>query len=161
MRIQFLIEKLEKLTDKKVILKENINYPDIVYHFTTPNGFINIIKKNYLRTSKNGYVSFTEDPELWVFKGPDDEGEIGVKLIFKTNNLKDGGFKKVILEPYIDYNVPPGEPGMENEKEWRVNGIVTGIKQSLYGVEIMEWALKYINKVSPNTLSLVKYKTIN
>jgi hypothetical protein len=92
------------------LLSESQNIPALVYHFTLPKYFVNMIKTNTIKADpKFKQISFTSDPDLWAFREfPDEDQEVGVRLTFNSKDLPP-----LIL---FKYSGAPGEDyGYEEE----------------------------------------------
>jgi hypothetical protein len=115
--------------------------PNTVYHFTTPKNFVKIINSDKLKSDpKFKHISFTQDPELWVFQEfPDSNQEIGVRLEFETDSLP-------ALEPFV-FQGAPGE-FLEHEQEWRTtSGDLVDIEGRILGSGTLQLtALTYWKK---------------
>jgi len=115
--------------------------PNTVYHFTTPENFVKIINSDRLKSdTKFKHISFTQDPELWVFQEfPDSNQEIGVRLEFETDSLP-------ALEPFV-FQGTPGE-FLEHEQEWRTtSGDLVDIEGRILGSGTLQLtALTYWKK---------------
>jgi hypothetical protein len=95
------------------ILNE-VHTPKVVYHFTLPKYFVNMVKTNTIKADpKFKQISFTTDPNLWVFREFTNENqEVGVRLTFNTKDLP-------LLTPFT-YKGTPGED-YKYEQEYVIN----------------------------------------
>jgi hypothetical protein len=90
------------------LLKEQ-TYPSIVYHFTLPKNFVNMVKTNTIKADPTfKQISFTTDPNLWAFREFDDDQEVGVRLTFNTKNLPS-------LKPFTYKGAPGDDYNYEQE----------------------------------------------
>ena len=129
-------------------LKEILN-PTYLYHFTTPSFFKSIISQNRLKTS-DGVISFTVEPDLWIFKDPGmEDEEIVMRLKFNFNDIQKRADK---LYSYVD--TPQFEEPLEHEKEWRYEGrdiinvknILISIKTIVDDKDFMNQLAQFCNK---------------
>lgn len=147
-RHDWVLQREEKRKDD--ILSSDI--PKTVYHFTTPSSLLKIWKTNELKTGKDGRVSFSEDPELWGFRGPhkDEHDEIGVKIEFESSNLPK-------LGAYDDSNFATD---LSNEKEYISQQKIDNIKDKVksitvsdyYKDKVKDWPKDLQEKISNNSL---------
>jgi hypothetical protein len=102
-----------KLTN---LLKESLKYPSIVYHFTLPKYFINMIKTNTIKADpKFKQISFTTDPDLWTFREfPNEDQEVGIRLTFNTKDLPP-------LNPFKYTGAPGSDQDFGYEQEYTTN----------------------------------------
>jgi hypothetical protein len=100
-----------RLTD---LLKENQDTPKVVYHFTLPKYFVNMVKTNTIKADpKFKQISFTSDPNLWSFREfTEEDQEVGIRLQFDTKLLP-------LLKPF-EYSGAPGEK-YQHEQEYTTN----------------------------------------
>jgi hypothetical protein len=77
-----------------IIVNEGVN-DNILYHFTTLNNLISILRKYTLIPSKNGYVSLTRNPKT---KWMDYNIDSLAKFTLDKNILKN----RYKIEPYAD-----------------------------------------------------------
>jgi hypothetical protein len=138
--------KMIKLLD---ILKEitQPSPPDVLYHFTTPENFVKILKSDRLKANpKFNQISFTEDPDLWAFQEfPDSDQEIGFRMDFETDSLPT-------VKPFVFQ--ASSEEFLEHEKEWiTTSGDITDIEDRLGGSGTLELtALEYWKEYLQNNL---------
>ena len=100
-----------KLTN---LLKETSKSPDILYHFTLPKYFVNMVKTNTIKADpKFKQISFTANPDLWAFREfSNEDQEVGIRLTFNTKDLPP-------LTPFT-YKGAPGED-YNYEQEYTTN----------------------------------------
>lgn len=114
--------------------------PNEVYHFTLPKYFVNMVKTNTIKADpKFNQISFTTDPNLWVFREfPNEDQEVGVRLTFATRDLPP-------LTPF-EYSGAPGEDyGYEREyttnvgdlRPWNLLNLVKDITVDNYWKEYL------------------------
>jgi len=128
-------------------LKESEEYPSEVYHFTTPSAILKIFKDNELKVGYEGDISFTSDPELWIFRGPHDHesDEIGVKIAFKTKNLPK----------LIKYDDSSHDLDLSYEEEYVYNHNINNILSKIDYIEVdgsvlpetKNWPIQLKNKL--------------
>ena len=64
MNTKYLIEQLEKLSGKKVVLRENKQF-SLLYHSTDISNAINILKSGEIKTYENILRNNNQNPEDW------------------------------------------------------------------------------------------------
>ena len=100
------------------LIIESQNIPEVVYHFTLPKYFVNMIKTNTIKADpKFKQISFTSDPNLWAFREfTDEDQEVGVRLTFNSKDLPP-------LTPFKYSGSPDEEYGYEEEYTTNVGNL--------------------------------------
>lgn len=143
---QYLNEyKLKNIDDSTMcaLNEEKITENSSVYHFTLPKYFINIIKTDSL-FENNGYISFTINPDLWVFKEfTDEDQEIGVRLEFNSKDL-----------PKLSYhNDSFFDDDLSHEQEYRTNsGDINNISNKIKSIQAFKYYQQYLLENLPKNI---------
>lgn len=123
-------------------------YPDgemyemqYVYHFTLPKYFVEIVKSNTLKADEAKCISFTIDPELWVFKEFENEDQdIGIRMKFDIKDLPH-------LYPYDDSQ---HGTDLSHEKEYRTeSGDIKNILDKIHSIEALLVYKEYLKENLP------------
>jgi hypothetical protein len=115
-----------------ITINEGVN-DNILYHFTTLNNLIPILRKFILNPSKNGYVSLTRNPKT---KWMDYNIHSLVKFTLDKSILKN----RYKIEPYADIKNNDNDISYSKNSEYyqseeRIKGDVY-IKDALIGITI-------------------------
>jgi hypothetical protein len=115
-----------------IIVNEGVN-DNVLYHFTTLNNLIPILRKFILNPSKNGYVSFTRNPKT---KWMDYNNHSLIKFTLDKNILKN----RYKIEPYSDIRNNDSHISYSKDSEYyqseeRIKGDVY-IKDALVDITI-------------------------
>jgi len=117
------------------LLRETSKAPDVVYHFTLPKFFVNMIKTSTIRADpKFKQISFTTDPELWAFREfPNEDQEVGVRLTFNTKDLPPLTAFTYTGAPGEDYNYEQEyTTNVGNLRPSNIHGLIKGITATEY-----------------------------
>jgi len=132
-----LISILKEITDST---------PDVLYHFTLPKFFINIINSNTLKSDSHfNQISFTSDPDLWTFREfPEEDQEIGVRLTFNSKDLPP-------LKPFIYKGHPDDD--YEYEKEYiSTSGNINNINNKIKEITAVNYYKDYLEQNLPKEI---------
>lgn len=139
---------------KTLLEYQSREIPKKVYHFTPPDHFVEIWNSNKLKKNREtGMVSFTSDPELWIFRGlySWETMEIGVRLTFNSNSLPK-------LIPYEYSTGIPGGESFEDEEEFVIKGDLTGVRSKVKEIVAGSWTKDYLKKNLPkNVFGKIKW----
>lgn len=138
-----LINLLKEITE---------DIPDTLYHFTLPKFFVNIINSNSLQAnSLFNQISFTSDPDLWVFREfSDEDQEIGVRLTFNSKDLPS-------LKPFIYKGHPDDD--YKYEKEYiSTSGNIDNINNKIKEITVINYYKDYLKQNLPEeTFNKIKF----
>jgi hypothetical protein len=130
------------------LLSESQNIPEVLYHFTLPKYFVNMIKTNTIKADpKFKQISFTSDPNLWAFREFNDEDqEVGVRLTFNSKDLPP-------LTPFKYSGAPGEEYGYEEEYTTNVGDLrPSNIMNLIKDVTVNNYWKEYLQNNLPKDI---------
>jgi hypothetical protein len=130
------------------LLREDPKQPDTVYHFTLPKYFVNMVKTNTIKADpKFKQISFTTDPDLWIFREfPDEDQEVGVRLTFNTKDLPP-------LTPFEYSGAPDDDYGYEQEYVTKVGNLrPANLLNLVKDITATEYYREYLQKNLPEDI---------
>ena len=134
--------------NKLIDLLKEVTKPSIVYHFTLPKYFVNMIKTNTIKADpKFKQISFTDDSDLWAFREfSDEDQEIAVRLTFNVKDLP-------LLTPFTYKGAPDEEYGYEKEYTTNVGDLrPSNLMNIIKDITVLEYWKEYLQENLPEEI---------